>query len=634
MLSYSNPGQFIVQLADWNIQTLTLLLSVLLFSQSALARVAAFPDNKLAKAEISPPQTQDDQVVTDPPDIAQFEDTVRSLLLREDFAGLDQLADSVRKSKARFPGGGWKLSRLYDATAKPISGNSSSEVDWRTHLALLDRWVDARPKSITARVSLADSYLGYAWAARGNGLAQTVTDQAWRLFGERAKQAETVLMKAEAVHSKCPEWYAVMHQVALALGANKGQLRALVDEGSRVEPDYFALYQEHAIALLPKWLGEPGDSGVFAEEIYRKVGGKEGAHIYFEIVVTLCNECGDFSAADFSWPRIQEGFASTKELYGLSVFKVNKFAWLASQYGDKEAASKAFLQIGSNWDPSVWGTRARFEAQRNWAGLAQTPEPVNESAASGTNGPNPFKQVADLLRLASQAASQGRRSEAIQIAEDAVKIAKTLPGTGGEVVAAYLIIEENEERQSHFADAQKALDRAATFLAERAGTESIEFASFLDQKSALEQAWHDDAHAEADLRRAMEVRRKVNGNLDTQLTMELNALGFICQRRERNKEALQFYQQAIETSASIRPDNESLIAPLGNLGTLYQTMGRNKEAEETLQRLVALIESRFGKESPTLVDPLSTLVSLYHETGDLSSEQETQARLQAIQQPK
>ena len=45
-------------------------------------------------------------IVTDSPDVERFTEDIRTRVLRNDFAGLDKIADAVRASKTRFPGGG------------------------------------------------------------------------------------------------------------------------------------------------------------------------------------------------------------------------------------------------------------------------------------------------------------------------------------------------------------------------------------------------------------------------------------------------------------------------------------------------------------------------------------------------
>jgi hypothetical protein len=150
------------------------------------------------------PQETAATVVNDPPEIQRFMDQTKALLMREQFSELDKIADEVRSSKARFPGGSWKLSRFYDALDKTLVRGYETDADWQNHLALIQRWTTARPQSITARLALADAYLAYAWAARGSGYANTVTDQGWRLFEERANKAAEILQDSATLTPQCP----------------------------------------------------------------------------------------------------------------------------------------------------------------------------------------------------------------------------------------------------------------------------------------------------------------------------------------------------------------------------------------------------------------------------------------------
>jgi hypothetical protein len=378
-------------------------------------------------------------VVVDPPELGRFDDEVKSLLLREDFAALDKLADTVRSSKARFPGGGWKLTYLYEALSTMPSASAASEADWEDRLGLLRRWTAARPESITARVCLAKVYLSYAWAARGDGYANTVNNQGWQLFHERVRQAGKELMMATTLKAKCPEWYQIMQQVALAEGADKDQLRAIFEKAIEYEPLYFAYYQRYAFALLPKWAGEPGDTEAFAEESYRKVGGKEGAHLYFEIAANLCGRCGDFDSAGYSWAKLKEGFAATEQLYGISQLKLNRFAYMAATYGDREVAAKTFARIGPHYDVSVWGSRGRFESQRTWAGLPARADAPATGQKSPTN-PSPNMRISELLQLASRAAAEKRWRDSRQLAEQAIATAKSLHSTAAELGTGYFLL--------------------------------------------------------------------------------------------------------------------------------------------------------------------------------------------------
>jgi hypothetical protein len=107
-------------------------------------RNAAQPDDAIHSPSQSTLQEPAAAVVNDPPEIQRFMDQTKALLMREEFAELDKIADEARSSKARFPGGGWKLSRFYEAINNGHARGYETDADWQDHLALIQRWVTAQ----------------------------------------------------------------------------------------------------------------------------------------------------------------------------------------------------------------------------------------------------------------------------------------------------------------------------------------------------------------------------------------------------------------------------------------------------------------------------------------------------------
>ena len=114
-----------------------------------------------------------------------YSETALKMVKDKKYAELDCFADRVRSGKERLPDGRWKLDVFYSGLASPVVYSvHATEEDWNVHLKALRKWTLAKPKSITARVALAEALIGYAWFARGNGLADTVSNSGWKLFGE------------------------------------------------------------------------------------------------------------------------------------------------------------------------------------------------------------------------------------------------------------------------------------------------------------------------------------------------------------------------------------------------------------------------------------------------------------------
>jgi len=307
---------------------------------------------------------------------AEYEGDIQTLLARRDFAGLDDAGENDRSLKTRVKGGAWKLYLLYDVVSKPSAGDKAKDSDWGERLALLKDWMSARPASVTARVALAQCYYNYGWVARGDNYADKVTDEGWKSFDARLNQASDTLAEAEKLPTKCPHWYFLTLAIARSQGWPKAKARNLFESAIAFEPSYYHYYREFANNFLAKWSGAPGEAEAFAEESARRLGGREGSFVYFEIASLIYCPCGGEPPARpaLSWPKIQEGFAVLESEYGVTNLKLNRYVAMAYLYQDAGVAREIFGRIGDNPDPTVWRGNAEFDSERQWA-ASQVPGP-------------------------------------------------------------------------------------------------------------------------------------------------------------------------------------------------------------------------------------------------------------------
>jgi hypothetical protein len=297
--------------------------------------------------------------------------TIAQMLKDEKFAELDCLADRARSNKERFPGGAWKIHELYGGLYEPVQYpvKHATQDDWNNLLQRLQKWVTARPQSVTARVALARTYITYAYDARGNGFANTVSDSGWKLFENRTTQAKQILDEASSLPTKCPEWYVDMLLVAQNQGWGADRARALFDEAFKFEPGYYYNARVLASYLLPKWSGEEGATEKFTQEVADRVGGSQGDALYFEIASADYVICGCGDNPKMSWERIEKGFESSEKLYGVSMLNLNRIAYLSTHFGrtDPIVADKVLGRIGEQWDEATWETQEDFENVKKWA---------------------------------------------------------------------------------------------------------------------------------------------------------------------------------------------------------------------------------------------------------------------------
>jgi hypothetical protein len=303
--------------------------------------------------------------------VTEYAGTIAQMLKHEEFDKLDCVANQVRSSKERFPGGAWKIHELYAGLYDPIQYpvRHATQEDWSNLLQKLKQWKTTRPKSITARVALARAYIRYAYDARGQGYADTVSESGWKVFGERIAKAKQILQEASTLSAKCPEWYVDMLLIAQNQSWEVADARALFEDADKFEPGYYYYARGFATYLFPQWSGKKGDTEQFVQEIADHVGGDRGDILYFQVASSKFVICGCDDSPQMSWERIERGFEASEKRYGISMLNLNRIAYLATHFGQRDliVADRAMTRIGDQWDAETWGKKEDFDAMREWA---------------------------------------------------------------------------------------------------------------------------------------------------------------------------------------------------------------------------------------------------------------------------
>jgi len=325
---------------------------------------ALFLSLPIILAAQTPQISEGASVNEDDPRIGRWMHSIESDLIEEKFDDLERMANDYRASKARVPGGEWRLRLFYTALDAP----QQTDKDTLDHLAHLERWMKAHPESITPRIALATSLHRWAWVARGNGLANTVTPEGWRLFEERIKEAQVVLEGSANIHTMCPQWYSEMMTVGLAQSWDAKRVKENFERGIQFEPGYYYLYLQYANYLLPKWDGNPGDASKFAKSSADRLGGEAGDLLYFQIATVLIKRGdGDFPIKQMDWGRIQRGYQALTTQFGVDRRTKNQLAFMAYKYRDVNVSRQQFALIGDDWARGVWRDRKFFDRARDWS---------------------------------------------------------------------------------------------------------------------------------------------------------------------------------------------------------------------------------------------------------------------------
>jgi len=295
-------------------------------------------------------------------DLRDFRVSLLGMFNSGRYADLDALAQQMQQQRSRFAGGAWRLHVFFNTLSSPGS-ETATDAAWTAHIAKLEQWARSSPAWPTAQIALAQTYLRFAWKARGHGYSNTVTPEGWELFRDRVQTARATLEQCAVPAENSPHWYLEMQGVALDQQWDRAAFDALAERALAHEPGYYYFAVAESNYLLPKWYGKPGDTERFAAEVADRIGGDEGDAVYFQIAAAI-NCCKRTQAPALSWPRVQRGFAAVESLYGSTNRQRNVMAYLALRSGDVTSAQRLFARIGNDWNESVWKTKAAFDAGR------------------------------------------------------------------------------------------------------------------------------------------------------------------------------------------------------------------------------------------------------------------------------
>ncbi|HEY6333532.1 MAG TPA: DUF4034 domain-containing protein [Blastocatellia bacterium] len=302
--------------------------------------------------------------------VGNYEADIRSKLMASGFGELDLLAEYLRSSKERFPGGAWKLDKFYAGLGVPRYGSGSPDSDWLPQLEKLRQWAAQEPDSLTAHIALALGMVHSAWRARTGNFAKDVKADSWPVFYSRLNEARNILNSIAANRASDPQWFATMIQIAMGQNWNQAQFSQTFEEAISIEPLYTRTYITAATFLLPRWHGKAGDDANLMFEARQRLGGKEGSALYYFIgdsVAGYYSGRAVVTDAKVCWEWMKQGYLDAESLYGSSLLQMNTMAKRLGEFDEKPMSKWLFTRIGDRWASNIWHEKQFFERVRDWA---------------------------------------------------------------------------------------------------------------------------------------------------------------------------------------------------------------------------------------------------------------------------
>lgn len=206
--------------------------------------------------------------------VDELHEQARARIANGQYEALLADADRFLASRERIPDGRWKLAMLLGGVRRGLKTEAHSAADWArfdTAFEALARKHPASPDGWLLVAVLEDSH---AWALRGGGYADTVSDDGQEGFARHLAKARATLQAHPAPSN--PAWFELQISVAGALGENRQVLDRLFAAALKQEPAYQQTWFSRMMFLQPKWGGTPADMLALIQQAAQPTSPTEG----------------------------------------------------------------------------------------------------------------------------------------------------------------------------------------------------------------------------------------------------------------------------------------------------------------------------------------------------------------------
>jgi hypothetical protein len=309
-------------------------------------------------------------------------DIVYAAYKNNDFATIDAVATQLRTEKGRTPSGAWTITLFYNSLYGAIRagrGRESSTAEWSETENKLNRWIASSPLSVTAPIALGYAQRWQAWALRGTGFANTVSDKGWKDFAKQLAISHRTLMVNKKISSVDPQWYVEMLEQAQAENWKRAAFMALYEEAITKEPLY---HETHIVAMerfLPMWGGSVGEMQEFATQAVLRTSAKEGNALYAYLYTHAENRMaeGEFYKDPYLsslWNQTVAGYEDLIKQYPTD-WNRNHYAKIACMVGVMNTFKVVARQFNGKPDKDAWPGN-RYEVCKNHLNKIRPEDPL------------------------------------------------------------------------------------------------------------------------------------------------------------------------------------------------------------------------------------------------------------------
>lgn len=270
-----------------------------------------------------------------------------------DYEALDLLMEKWNDSKQRDINGEWKLDGYRGAIYLYSDNRNLKE-----YFEFAEGWKKTNPKSVGAVIAEASYWHTYAWKIRDYKNEQDEDPVALKIFNDRLKRADQLLLRTKKYASNNPLWYKYSLQTAIALKKNISTINGIFNEAVIKYPNYQPLYEEMNNYWAPtqgkaNWSKVDEIINLAVDKTAKVEGEANYAWLYSQVFDQQRIEFDVFRYSNVSWKRMKGSYEELVQRYP-SAYNLNRFAMFACKAEDKATFLNLRPRIRDNIIKEAW----------------------------------------------------------------------------------------------------------------------------------------------------------------------------------------------------------------------------------------------------------------------------------------
>ena len=228
---------------------------------------------------------------------------------------------------------------------------------------------DALKTTATTKLAEGVFWVDYAWQARSRRRANNVSQEGWRLFGERLPKAAAALQAAYTLDPSDPDICRKMITVELGQGEGRTRMETWFRRAMDADPDSFAACEDKMGYIEPKWYGSREAMLEFAHQCVATANWQAGLPYVLPQAHKSLSDYWDHPLEYWKQPAV---WADMKGFYQAALAVEPKNNYVRSIYAlyayraeDWKMADELFKALGDKADVrGLECTKAQYEEMR------------------------------------------------------------------------------------------------------------------------------------------------------------------------------------------------------------------------------------------------------------------------------